>query len=58
MTAAAATVERRAGLIRPASLVWLACHELRLSWREWRALMTAGNRRFTTSAGAVDMPPE
>ena len=29
----------------PASLVWLARHELRLSWRDWQAMVTAGNRR-------------
>jgi ABC-2 type transport system permease protein len=29
----------------PASLVWLARNELRLSWREWLGLMTGGRRR-------------
>ena len=26
-------------------MVWLASHELRLGWRDWVALMTAGHRR-------------
>ncbi len=30
---------------REASLAWLARHELRLSWRDWQAMLTAGNRR-------------
>ena len=29
----------------PATLGWLAGHELRLGWRDWSALMTAGRRR-------------
>jgi len=29
----------------PATLVWFARHEMRLSWREWLALMTGGRRR-------------
>lgn len=28
----------------PATLTWLAEHELRLGWRDWAALMTAGGR--------------
>jgi len=28
-----------------ASAPWLAAHELRIAWREWSAMMTAGNRR-------------
>lgn len=28
----------------PASLTWLAGHELRLGWRDWTSLMTAGGR--------------
>ena len=28
----------------PATLTWLAGHELRLSWRDWVSLMTAGRR--------------
>ena len=27
------------------SLTWFARHELRLAWREWLAMMTAGRRR-------------
>ncbi len=29
---------------RPDTLTWLAGHELRLSWRDWVSLMTAGRR--------------
>ena len=28
-----------------ASLSWFARHEIRLAWREWLAMMTAGRRR-------------
>jgi ABC-2 type transport system permease protein len=28
----------------PGTLVWLASHELRLGWRDWVSLMTAGRR--------------
>ncbi|MGE5145334.1 MAG: permease [Candidatus Eiseniibacteriota bacterium] len=30
---------------RPGTLTWLASHELRLGWRDWLSLMTAGRRR-------------
>lgn len=30
---------------RPDTLTWLAEHELRLGWRDWLSLMTAGRRR-------------
>jgi len=30
---------------QPATLTWLAGHELKLSWRDWVSLMTAGRRR-------------
>jgi ABC-2 type transport system permease protein len=30
---------------QPATLIWLASHELRLGWRDWVAMMTVGNRR-------------
>lgn len=32
---------------QPATLSWLAGHELRLSWRDWVSLMTAGRRHRT-----------
>ena len=28
----------------PGSLAWFARHELRLSWRDWMSMMTAGKR--------------
>jgi ABC-2 type transport system permease protein len=28
----------------PATLAWFATHELRLSWRDWLGVMTAGRR--------------
>ncbi len=34
----------------PATLVWLASHELRLSWRDWLSLMTAGRRHRARTA--------
>lgn len=30
---------------QPSTLVWLASHEFRLSWRDWVAMITAGHRR-------------
>ncbi len=30
---------------QPASLLWLARHELQLSWRDWQTLVTGGQRR-------------
>lgn len=35
------------------SLVWLAGHELRLAWRDWRGIITAGNRRRFSTALVV-----
>lgn len=35
---------------QPASLTWLAGHELRLGWRDFAALMTAGGRARTRNA--------
>jgi ABC-2 type transport system permease protein len=29
---------------QPGSIVWFAAHELRLAWRDWLAMMTAGGR--------------
>ena len=26
----------------PGSIGWLAAHEFRLAWRDWRAMVTAG----------------
>jgi ABC-2 type transport system permease protein len=41
-------------MTRPTSLVWLAGHELRLSWRDWLSLMTGGQRRrIPIVAGAI-----
>lgn len=37
----------------PASLVWFAHHELRLSWRDWLALMTGGRRRRGIAVAAA-----
>ena len=34
-----------AGMIRSGSLAWFARHELRLAWRDWISMMTAGDRR-------------
>src|SRR5258708_17388280 len=28
----------------PATITWFAAHELRLSWRDWLSMMTAGQR--------------
>ena len=33
-----------------AALTWFARHELRLTWREWLAMLTAGRRRRTRTA--------
>ena len=32
------------------SIWWLAGHELRLAWRDWRSIVTAGNRRRFSTA--------
>ena len=34
---------------RPGSLAWFAHHELRLAWRDWLSMMTAGRRRRLTT---------
>jgi ABC-2 type transport system permease protein len=31
-------------MTQPATLAWFASHELRLSWRDWLSMMTAGQR--------------
>ncbi len=38
---------------RPGSIPWLAGHELRLSWRDWLSMVTAGNRRRLSRAVIV-----
>jgi ABC-2 type transport system permease protein len=38
----------------PAALAWFARHEIRLAWREWLAMMTAG-RRFRTRSTAIGL---
>jgi ABC-2 type transport system permease protein len=35
----------------PATLSWLAGHEMRLGWRDWSALMTAGRRHRARTVG-------
>ncbi len=35
---------------RPVSIRWLAAHELRLAWRDWLSMVTAGNRRRLSRA--------
>lgn len=37
-------------MIQQASLTWLAGHELRLGWRDWVSLVTAGGRTRTRTA--------
>lgn len=37
-------------MTRSATLAWFARHELRLAWREWLAMITAGRRRRTRTA--------
>ena len=34
----------------PGSLRWLAAHELRLAWRDWRSMITANSRRRLSTA--------
>ncbi len=38
---------------RPGSIPWLAGHELRLAWRDWLAMVTAGNRRRVSTAVVI-----
>ena len=35
---------------RPGSIAWLAGHELRLAWRDWLSMVTAGHRRRLSTA--------
>ncbi len=49
---------------RPPSWLWLARHELRLAWRDWRSMLTGGGRRsaagslaaFAVAALALHLP--
>jgi ABC-2 type transport system permease protein len=38
---------------RPGTHLWLARHELRLAWRDWLSLMTAGRRRRGRTVAVV-----
>ena len=38
---------------RPGSIPWLAGHELRLAWRDWLSMVTAGNRRRLSTAVVI-----
>ena len=29
----------------PGTIAWLAHHEVRLAWRDWRSMLTAGRQR-------------
>jgi ABC-2 type transport system permease protein len=40
-------------MIRPGSILWLARHEVRLSWRDWLYLITGGHSRRAVTAGVV-----
>ncbi len=37
----------------PGTFTWLARHEIRLAWRDWRDMITAGGRRSLARASAV-----
>jgi ABC-2 type transport system permease protein len=37
----------------PGSLAWLARHEFRLAWRDWRSMISAGRRRRTRTIVAT-----
>jgi ABC-2 type transport system permease protein len=34
----------------PGSVAWLAAHEARLAWRDWRSMVTAGDKRRLSTA--------
>jgi ABC-2 type transport system permease protein len=38
---------------RPATIAWFARHELRLAWRDWLAMMTAGGRTRVRTVAIV-----
>jgi ABC-2 type transport system permease protein len=38
---------------RPGTILWLARHEVRLSWRDWLYLITGGHSRRAVTAGLV-----
>jgi ABC-2 type transport system permease protein len=38
---------------RPGTILWFARHELRLAWRDWLAMMTAGGRSRTRTVAIV-----
>ena len=40
-------------MIQPGSILWLARHELRLSWRDWLYLITGGHSRRAVTAGII-----
>lgn len=40
-------------MTRPGSILWLARHEARLSWRDWLWLITGGFRRRAVTSGLV-----
>jgi len=40
---------------RPATPAWFAAHELKLAWRDWRDMMTAGGKRSLVRAFLVLM---
>ena len=46
--------ETRGGMTSAAALAWFARHEIRLAWREWLAMMTAG-RRFRTRSIVIGL---
>ncbi|MHA1553155.1 MAG: hypothetical protein ACTSU0_01925, partial [Alphaproteobacteria bacterium] len=37
----------------PGSLTWLARHEARLAWRDWRDMLTASGRRSLARASLI-----
>ena len=38
---------------QPATLTWFARHELRLFWRDWLSMLTAGKRRRESLVAVV-----